>query len=123
MTCDGGGLPPPCGARAARARRQAARGRGGALSGAAAGGADAGQNADHGLVHVVVFKLLQYTIEINKLLWRYFKMLVSLYLVVVGRGTYSVVNTGVGLVEYLDRHPLSSNLRSGQNTYYIHILY
>eukprot|EP01052_Picozoa_sp_SAG31_P030152 SAG31_NODE_3068_length_4720_cov_9.192258_1_plen_82_part_10 len=33
------------------------------------------------------------------------------YLVVVGRGTYSVVNTGMGLVEYLDRHPLSSNLR------------
>eukprot|EP01052_Picozoa_sp_SAG31_P065644 SAG31_NODE_24468_length_480_cov_12.254593_1_plen_32_part_10 len=31
---------------------------------------------------------------------------------VVGRGTYSVVNTGMGLVEYLDRHPLSSNLRS-----------
>ena len=48
-------------------RRQAARGA--ALSGAA--GADAWQNADHGLV--VVFTLVQYTIEINKLLWRYFK--------------------------------------------------
>eukprot|EP01052_Picozoa_sp_SAG31_P049732 SAG31_NODE_11028_length_1072_cov_3.280576_1_plen_43_part_10 len=37
---------------------------------------NAGQNADHGLL--VVFTLVQYTIEINKLLWRYFKMLVSL---------------------------------------------
>ena len=53
---------------------QLVRPRGGSQRGAA--GADAGQNADHGLV--VVFRLVQYTIEINKLLWRNFKMLVPL---------------------------------------------